>query len=481
MSSAPLPTCALCGAHLTRAFRGAAALDVTVVSTDGLPLNILQSVTFALAPGSSTAVLTAAGAGGTTLLRALARRFAAPGAPRRRFDDAPLWSIGTTCGAAAGAHVALVAEQDALEPHQTVREALALVHACAYAAEPDAAPTPCAGCDRLSPAAVVAALGLESALDVRADALSGGQRRRLTVAEAFVGAAGGAEKRAPVLLLDCAASGLDSGSAARLLTFSRSRARATGGILVATLKAPEPELLDIFENVIILADGRVLFHGPCDAAAPFIARALGATRGPRVSLPVFLCAIASDGTARLADAWASSEEAVADRAAAIAMVDEAATTTSATAAIELPLPRSACAQFRVLLPAALLRVARDRTVVGARIGSTAIFGAILGWLASAAVSGQSDPSWRFGVFLFAPIFMAFLSQSELPGFYVSRAVVYRQTMTARLSTSAWVAAGMVAAFPLVVFSGATPAAERGPHPTRPPFPLPHPNCNPLPP
>ena len=451
MDPAPYSSCAVCGARLVHPGRGVAALDVTVASTDGDPFEILKSITLSLAPGSSTAVLTSAGAGGTTLLRTLAHRLATPGAPRRRFDDAPLWKSGTACGASAAS--ALVAEHDTHEPHQTVREVLALVHACAYAAqeadsETDTPPPPCAGCDRLVPAAVVAALGLESALSVRTESLSGGQRRRLTVAEVFVGAAGGAERRAPFLLFDCAAAGLDSGSAARLLTFARMRARATGGVLVATLKAPEPELLDIFERVLVLADGRILFHGPLDAAAPFIERVLGATRSARVSLPVFLCAIASDGTL-LADAWAASDEAVADRVAATAMCDD---TAAAPTSEGPPPPRDALAQFRVLLPVALLRVARDQTVVGARIGSTAIFGAILGWLSSAAAAGQTNPAWRFGIFLFAPIFMAFLSQSELPGFYISRAVVYRQTMTARLSVGAWVSAAVLAALPLVVFS-----------------------------
>ena len=422
-----MSSCALCGAP-SQLGRGTACVDLCVVSADSA--KILDGVTLSFAAGSSTCILAESGAGGTTLLRALANRLDSRGAPR---CDSGVCAV-------AGPAV-FVAEHDEHEPFLTVREALDLAYACSYGFAPILASVDCAGCCRLTPARVVDALNLGAALDCQAGLLSGGQKRRLTLAEALVCGAGGAECRPPVFALDCAASGLDSVNSEVLFKIVVTRTRALHGVLVATLKAPEPELFELFDSVILLSRGRVVYHGPPSEVS--VRESIGLVVPPRVMLSDFLCSIvAGAGAVGLADVFRESDIAAADRAASLSRCMIAAPLAP------LPAPRTTLGQMRVLIPSLARRTARNSAVIKARITSTIIVGSILGWLSSSAADTPT-PDWRLGMFLYAPVFLAFADSSELPRFYVSRAVVYRQTRASQLSTLAWTVSSVAASVPLV--------------------------------
>ncbi len=111
---------------------------------------------------------------------------------------------------------------------------------------------------------------LEEKKDVRTDRLSGGQLRRVGLAQAVV-------RRSPVLLLDEPTAGLDPAQAANFRRLLRSL-DYPGGIVISTHQVHELE--DDVDRVAVLAGGEIQFAGTVAAL-----RAIGSRPGhPPVGL-----------------------------------------------------------------------------------------------------------------------------------------------------------------------------------------------------
>ena len=136
--------------------------------------------------------------------------------------------------------------------------------------------------------------------------VSGGERRRLSTAELLVGAA-------RVLCLNSVSTGLDTGATLALASSLRSSADTLDVAALVSLLAPEPDAVALFDDVLLLAHGRVLYHGPIDAARRYF-EGVGKTLpplAPGTSVADHLLALAAaaspDDANRLAGAWEASE------------------------------------------------------------------------------------------------------------------------------------------------------------------------------
>lgn len=105
--------------------------------------------------------------------------------------------------------------------------------------------------------------------DARADRISGGQLRRVGLAQALV-------RRAPVLLLDEPTAGLDPAQALNFRKVLRGL-DCPGGIVISTHQVSD--LADDVERVAVIADGAMRFDGPVAAF-----RKLGNESGGEASL-----------------------------------------------------------------------------------------------------------------------------------------------------------------------------------------------------
>ena len=101
---------------------------------------------------------------------------------------------------------------------------------------------------------VADSLSLSDKLDARADALSGGQQRRLHSGMALVGTG-------ELLILDEPTAGADVATRAQLLDVVRARAAGGAAVVYSTHYLHEIEQLDA--NVAILDGGRIVVRGPC--------------------------------------------------------------------------------------------------------------------------------------------------------------------------------------------------------------------------
>ncbi|MGE3928296.1 MAG: ATP-binding cassette domain-containing protein, partial [Lautropia sp.] len=232
----------------------------------------------------------------TTLLRVLAGLYQ-PSAGRLLIDGSPVppAQLGATLQA-----LVTLQPQDADLFGGTVRDNLLL--ACADGPQPAAGVAAGSGGDRLAagggadPLAagsvddrLAAALGVAQARDfvarmpagidstvaARGGNLSGGQRQRLAIARALIAAA-----PSSVLLLDEPTSALDPRTEAALIQALLAARRDAA--LVASIH--RPQLLDSFDEVIVVNAGRVVAQGTVAELTPTCAELQAFLRiGPRAS------------------------------------------------------------------------------------------------------------------------------------------------------------------------------------------------------
>lgn len=233
----------------------------------------LRGVSLTLLPGSSTAILAAPGAGATSLLKLVTGR-KSPTAGSLSYNGMSLPELSSK-GVYVSKLASFCAATDEHEALLTVREVVEFAHTAAVASSVSPAPDATDGASQSrftlpSPTEVIAALGLSRAADTIAGGLvfrglSGGEKRRLSVAETL--ALGGR-----VVALDCPTNGLDSSTAYETMSFAIRCARESRGVLIAAMQQPTPETLAMFDDVLLLAGGRVLFHGPVSALDGYLER-----------------------------------------------------------------------------------------------------------------------------------------------------------------------------------------------------------------
>ena len=117
--------------------------------------------------------------------------------------------------------------------------------------------------------AVVRTLGLRACADTRvgsglARGISGGERKRLALGVELV-------INPPLLFLDEPTSGLDAFNAQAVMSSLKLLA-STGRAVVACLHQPRSSITTLFDALLLLSEGRVMFSGAAPDALPFFQR-----------------------------------------------------------------------------------------------------------------------------------------------------------------------------------------------------------------
>ncbi|KAF5256007.1 hypothetical protein FOXYS1_13544 [Fusarium oxysporum] len=111
-------------------------------------------------------------------------------------------------------------------------------------------------------------LGISHTADTRVGnaflrGVSGGERKRVSVLECLV-------SRASVFCWDNSTRGLDASSALDWAKAMRAMTDANGHTMVATLYQASNDILDQFDKVLVLDEGKQIFYGPRDQARKFV-------------------------------------------------------------------------------------------------------------------------------------------------------------------------------------------------------------------
>ncbi|KAG5248716.1 pleiotropic drug resistance protein [Salix suchowensis] len=110
-------------------------------------------------------------------------------------------------------------------------------------------------------------LGLEVCADtILGDELrrgvSGGQKKRVTAGEMLVGSA-------KVLLMDEISTGLDSSTTFQIMNSLKQCICLLNGTAFISLLQPAPETYDLFDDIILLSDGHIVYQGPSEHVLEF--------------------------------------------------------------------------------------------------------------------------------------------------------------------------------------------------------------------
>ncbi|KAL7247866.1 hypothetical protein ACSBR2_002720 [Camellia fascicularis] len=244
-------------------------------------IQILKDVSGIIKPSRMTLLLGPPGAGKTTLLLALAGKL-----------DQDLRVSGkiTYCGHELNEFVpqrtcAYVSQHDLHHGEMTVRETLDFSARCLGVGkryemlvelskrEKEAGIEPDPEIDAFMKATAVSGqetslltdyvikiLRLDNCVDIMVgddmrSGISGGQEKRLTTGEMLVGPA-------KALFTDEISTGLDSSTTFQIVKFMRQMAHIMEMTMIISVLQPDPKTYDLFDDIILLSEGQIVYHGP---------------------------------------------------------------------------------------------------------------------------------------------------------------------------------------------------------------------------
>ncbi|XP_068085595.1 protein scarlet-like [Anabrus simplex] len=208
---------------------------------------ILDNVNGIAKSGSLLAIMGASGAGKTTLLATISQRIKGEVTGHILVNGRPVDSNFMT-------HVSgFVPQQDLAVESLTVKEHMEFMARLMM----DSRTRTSSRQHRIS--CLLSELGLTKCKHTKLSALSGGERKRLSLAVQLL-------TNPPLLFCDEPTTGLDSYSAQSVVEKLREFA-LQGKAVVCTIHQPASGIFDLFTHVLLLASGRVAFYGEISAAA----------------------------------------------------------------------------------------------------------------------------------------------------------------------------------------------------------------------
>ncbi|KAI8028260.1 putative receptor-like protein kinase [Camellia lanceoleosa] len=92
--------------------------------------------------------------------------------------------------------------------------------------------------------------------------ISGGQKKRLTTGEMIVGPT-------KSLFMDEISNGLDSSTTYQIVACLQQLAHITDATILVVLLQPAPETFDLFDDIILMAEGKIVYYKPCSHVLEF--------------------------------------------------------------------------------------------------------------------------------------------------------------------------------------------------------------------
>ncbi|XP_022860438.1 pleiotropic drug resistance protein 2-like isoform X2 [Olea europaea var. sylvestris] len=107
---------------------------------------------------------------------------------------------------------------------------------------------------------VLKILGLDICADIMVGdemrrGISGGQKKRLTTGEMLVGPA-------KVFYMDEISTGLDSSTTFQIIKYMRQMVHIMDVTMIISLLQPAPETFELFDDIILLSEGKIVYQGP---------------------------------------------------------------------------------------------------------------------------------------------------------------------------------------------------------------------------
>ncbi|KAE9022836.1 ABC transporter G family member 34 [Phytophthora rubi] len=271
---------------------------------------VLQNVSGVFKPGTTTLVLGQPGSGKSSLMKLLSGRFPSDKNVTIEGDVTYNGIPSNTMPKRLPQFVSYVNQRDKHYPSLTVKETLEFAHACCGGGfsereaqhlaggtpeENKAALDAARAMFKHYPDIVIQQLGLDNCQntivgDAMTRGVSGGERKRVTTGEMEFG-------NKFVMMMDEISTGLDSAATFDIITTQRSIAKKFRKTVVISLLQPSPEVFELFDDVVILNEGHVMYHGPRAEVLGYF-EGLGFKCPPRRDVADFLLDLGTDKQAQ---------------------------------------------------------------------------------------------------------------------------------------------------------------------------------------
>nr|CCA21737.1 ATPbinding Cassette (ABC) Superfamily putative [Albugo laibachii Nc14] len=233
---------------------------------------ILNGLNGILKPGTMTLLLGNPGSGKSSFLKLLSGRFVERSNTQVRGDFTYNGVSKETLQAKLPQIVTYVSQEDYHFPTLTVQETLEFSRSFTNSPNHSEQLHNAVSSFPIDPVSVLQRLALGNCKNTLVGnrmlrGLSGGECKRLTIAEMECGLR-------QVIMMDEPSAGLDSAATMDIMRYYSRIAHDHGRTIVVALQQPSPQVFELFDDVMLLNDGEVIYHGP-RAEVPRYFAALG--------------------------------------------------------------------------------------------------------------------------------------------------------------------------------------------------------------
>lgn len=386
---------------------------------------ILQDVSGEISPGDLCAIMGPSGAGKSSLMNILAGR-------QRSKNGATVKGNMLVNGVKIEPtkfrnRIAYVMQEDSLFATQTAREALMFSAALRL-------PKSVTKADRIALVeGILGVLGLQKCANtmigsVMIAGLSGGEKKRTAVGVELV-------SNPDVLFLDEPTSGLDSYAAFQVVRILQ-RLSAGGRTIITTIHQPSSEVFALFGSVLLLANGRLIYHDTVKGLPTYFAT-LGHPCPPNFNPADFIMFLmqktTEEGVKEMSEKWSE----ISNKEIEVLIEDKTEGSAVSKKISTKKEKASCCTQFEYLIRREALNVIRDKKAVIARLGTTMFLNLIVGLVFMGAANWSDigptnldanvKANTNFGAIVQVAISAMFgLSQPTLLAFPIERPVFLRE-------------------------------------------------------